>query len=142
MRRCRKVVEWGTVASIILAIATLVTVVTGIPKMRAEAVKLAGEASNNSGELALRIAQELRLDVERLKTEAAIKDRQIAELRTDTETLTVKIRIDLDAMEARMEAKDKEIKRLLAGVSVLCTQVVALGQEPMFRPGRRGEGAI
>jgi hypothetical protein len=127
--------EWGTVASLGLGLAALVTALGSWFKIRAD-------ADTSIASMALAMVKEVRLDVERLKIENAAKDTEIAGLRTDNEKLRERVRLDLAAMEDRMEVKDREIKRLLAGVSVLCTQVVALGQEPMFRPGRRGEGGV
>jgi septal ring factor EnvC (AmiA/AmiB activator) len=116
--------EWGTVASIILALAAFVTAVFSRIKLNADAdVSIAKQAMD--------MVKEVRLDVERLKAEAAVKDKQIESLQKA-----------LDDMEARMVAKDKQIEQLLAGVGVLCIQVKALGQEPMFRPSQKGEGAM
>jgi hypothetical protein len=116
--------EWGTVASLGLGLAALVTALGSWFKIRAD-------ADTGIGSMALAMVKEVRLDVDKLKVENKALQAENDQLRAD-----------LDAMQTRLEDKDRQITELLDGVATLCTQVRQAGAQPWFVPKKKGEGAI
>jgi hypothetical protein len=116
--------EWGTVASLGLGLAALVTAIGTWIKIRAD-------ADTGIASMALAMVKEVRLDVDKLKLENKALQAENDQLRKD-----------LDAMQERLEDKDRQITELLDGVATLCTQVKQQGMQPWFVPKNKGKGGV
>jgi predicted nucleic acid-binding Zn-ribbon protein len=111
---------------------SLITAWNARKKVAADTLSVLSDSAMKQVDQMMKRLDQLQAIVDRLTAEGAAKDLKIEALE-----------MALGDMKAKLEAKDRQIERLLEGVATLCTQVRQQGQEPWWDPTKkRGEGGI
>jgi chaperonin cofactor prefoldin len=85
-------------------------------------------------------AERRRKDAEAAQAEESVQAAAVTRQQLEneiTERVLKRARVDMDAMQSQIDELREELKVYRLWSSMLCNQVVSLGQEPVSMPDRR-----